>query len=92
MYEMEGPRPTPAPWSADCSAGRWLRGPTGVRTPPSVPVARPSDVPWVSPGADPVFSGERFLLPQMRAAQGLSASSSRFFLTSTGHPLFIPCA
>ena len=31
------------------------------------------------PGADPVFGGERFLLPIGRAAQGLSARSSRFF-------------
>ena len=38
-----------------------------------------SGVPRVSPEADPVFSGERFLLPMPLAAQGLSARTSRFF-------------
>ena len=35
--------------------------------------------PGVSPWVVPVFGGERFLLPIGRAAQGLSARSSRFF-------------
>jgi hypothetical protein len=39
----------------------------------------PSSVPLVSLGADPVFSGERFLLLTQCLAQGLSARSSRFF-------------
>jgi hypothetical protein len=39
----------------------------------------PSVVPEVSLGADPVFSGERFLLPIGGVAQGLSQRSSRFF-------------
>jgi len=47
----------------------------------------PSVVPVVSLGADPVFSGERFLLPLSSGAQGLSARSSRFF----GHPQDICC-
>ena len=48
---------------------------------------RPCCVPSVSLGADPVFSGERFLLPIESAAQGLSARTSRFF----SHPQDICC-
>jgi hypothetical protein len=47
----------------------------------------PSSVPLVSLGADPVFSGERFLLLTECIAQGLSARSSRFF----SHPQDICC-
>jgi len=47
----------------------------------------PSSVPLVSLGADPVFSGEEFLLPTEAVAQGLSARSSRFF----SHPQDICC-
>ena len=92
MYEMEGPRLAPLPWSADCSATAGPVAATGVKIPPSVPVARPSRVPQVTPRADPFFSGEKFLLPSAHPAQGLYATSSRFFLSSTGHPLFIPRA
>jgi hypothetical protein len=53
MYEMEGPRLAPSPWSADCSATAGSAAATGVKIPPSVPVAQPSSVPWVAPGADP---------------------------------------
>jgi hypothetical protein len=50
---------------------RVRRGATGVGFPPSGPVARSVlCVPSVSLGADPVFSGERFLLPIEPAAQG----------------------
>jgi hypothetical protein len=45
MYEMEGPRLAPLPWSADCSATAGLVATTGFKIPPSVPVARPSGVP-----------------------------------------------
>jgi hypothetical protein len=41
MYEMEGPRLAPVPWSADCSATAGLVATTGAKIPPSVPVARP---------------------------------------------------
>ena len=47
----------------------------------------PSSGPVVSLGADPVFSGERFLLPTHCAAQDLSARTSRFF----SHPQDICC-
>jgi hypothetical protein len=47
----------------------------------------PSSVPSVSLGADPVFSGERFLLLTQCIAQELSARSSRFF----SHPQDICC-
>ena len=46
MYEMEGPRPTPAPWSADCSAA------AGYVAPPVSEPRRPCQ----SPGL-PTFPG-----------------------------------
>jgi hypothetical protein len=87
MYEMEGPRLAPLPWSADCSATAGPAATTGFKIPPSAPVARPSRVPRVAPRADPFFSGERFLLPSALPAQGLCATTSRFFC----HPQDIRC-
>jgi hypothetical protein len=67
---------------------RVRRGSTGVGFPPSGPVSRSVlCVPSVSLGADPVFSGDRFLLPIESAAQGLSVRTSRFF----SHPQDICC-
>ena len=65
-----------------------LRGATGRQAPrPPRRLPGPSVVPKVALGADPVFSGERFLLPIGSAAQGLSARTSRFF----SHPQDICC-
>jgi hypothetical protein len=58
---------------------RVLRDATGVRFPTSAPVAWPFRRSRGFPRADPVFSGERFLLPIGWAAQALSARTSRFF-------------
>jgi hypothetical protein len=55
----------------------WRHRSSGSRRPRRLP--GPSIVPLVSLGADPVFSGERFLLPIGSAAQALSARTSRFF-------------
>jgi hypothetical protein len=52
---------------------------TGVRSRRLRQSPGPSGVPLVSLGADPVFSGEEFLLPTECAAQAFSARSSRFF-------------
>ena len=60
-----------------CFVPRGATGRQAPRRPRRLP--GPSIVPEVSLGADPVFSGERFLLPIGRAAQGLFPRSSRFF-------------
>jgi hypothetical protein len=70
-----------AAWRHRCQFPRRLRRSPG-----------PSIVPVVSLGADPVFSGERFLLPQSRSAQGLFREKFKILWPSTGHLLFIPRA
>jgi hypothetical protein len=67
--------------SADCSASACRRALLRRRSHESVNaghLTRPG-VPRVTPGADPVFSSERFLRPVPRGAQGLSRITSRFF-------------
>jgi hypothetical protein len=87
MYEMEGPRLCPAALASRLLGHRVLRGGRRLSEPRHQPVTRPSDVPRVAPEADPVFSGEEFLLRIEGAAQGFSARSSRFF----SHPQDICC-
>ena len=74
-------------WHSDCSdALCYVATPVSEsRYPRRSP--GPSIVPVVSLGADPVFGGERFLLPIGCGAQGLSERSSRFF----SHPQDICC-
>jgi hypothetical protein len=70
------PRRISKPIAQKLSAA-WRHRSSGSRRPRRLP--GPSIVPLVSLGADPVFSGERFLLPIGSAAQALSARTSRFF-------------
>jgi len=79
MYEMEGPRLAPRPWSPDCSGAERLAATTGVRLRCQHRSPGPSRVALGFPWADPVFSGEEFLLPTAPVAQGFSVISSRFF-------------
>ena len=92
MYEMEGPRLAPRPWSPDCSGTERLAATTGVRFPLSAPVARPFlRRPWLPLDLNPSSVVRNFYCNHTRCTRPFR-HLFKILLSSTGHLTFIPCA